>query len=172
MTAFPAGRPFRSPFRSSVPVFLRSEKGLFLAGMDLLSVAKNRCSQYPAPAKAGTAFPHRASNTDGWVTLALRHMFLGSCRRSGVVGSMVASLSPPAQELCIASSQGSKEGNHGNHGDGAGGSSCLASEQPLRGLPHLQVSWGLLLPPATLPQGIHSPLRFLTEKMTRLRAQF
>ena len=33
VTASPAGRPLRSLFRSSVPVFLRSEKGLYLAGM-------------------------------------------------------------------------------------------------------------------------------------------
>lgn len=128
MTASPAGRPLRSPFRSSVPVFLRSEKGLYLAGMICCLLPRTDAARTLHLPRLALLFP--TGNTDGRVTLALRHMLLSSCRRSGVVGSMAACLSPPAQELCIAGPQGSKEGNHGNHGDGAGGSSRLASEQP------------------------------------------
>lgn len=128
--SFPSCPAPEIPVQIFSSCFLKIREGSLLGRDDLLSAAKNRCSQDPAPAKAGAAVPHRASNTDGRVTLALRHMLLSSCRRSGVVGSMAACLSPPAQELCIAGPQGSKEGNRGNHGDGAGGSSCLASEQP------------------------------------------
>lgn len=127
--SFPSWPAPEIPIQIFSSCFLKIREGSLLGRNDLLSAAKNRCSQDPAPAKAGAAVPHRASNTDGRVTLALRHMLLSSCRRSGVVGSMAACLSP-AQELCIAGPQGSKEGNHGNHGDGAGGSSRLASEQP------------------------------------------
>lgn len=54
--ACPVAEAPRPQCRSPVPVFLRPPEGQRSAGMALLSAAESRCSQCPAPAKAGAAF--------------------------------------------------------------------------------------------------------------------
>lgn len=156
MTASPAGWPLRSPFRSSVPVFLRSEKGLYLAGMICCLLPRTDAASTLHLPRLALLSPQGLKHR--WAgDLGIEAMLLGSCRRSGVVGSVAACLAPPAQELCIAGPQGSKEGNHGNHGDGAGGSSPWPlSSHPPRTATHASL-WGPPPAPSIIIPGYSFP---------------
>lgn len=126
--AHPAGRTLRRQFRSPAPVFLRPEEGLPLVGVHPLSAAKTRGSWYPHLPRLALLFSHTASSTDGPVTLALKHVPLGSSGRGGVCEEPVGLLCSPVRELCIAGVHSCADGNHGNHGARAGSSSPAASE--------------------------------------------
>lgn len=127
-SGFPSQPDPEFPVQTSSSCFPKTREGSLLCRDGSAVRCQEQIQLVPCTCQAGTAFPHVASNTDGPVTLASKHVSLCSCRRSGVVGSTVACLCSPAKEQGIAGPQGSKEGNHGNHGDRAGGPSPSTSE--------------------------------------------
>lgn len=172
--AYQVARTLGSQFRSPVSGL---ESGLHSAGIDLLSAAKHRCSCYPAPAKAGTAFvphslQHRWASDLGVDARVSRQLWEGGWVRCGTWRLPRA----PLHRAVHHWSPRQQDGNHGNRGAGARDSSPSASEQRSS-----QGCWSLVLtlgglsgpppaPPAPLSQGFHFLLRFLLEKMTSLRA--
>lgn len=142
--AHQAGRTPGSQFRPPVSVSPGPASGLRSAGTDLLSAAKNRCSWYPAPAKAGAAsvphcLHHRWAGDLGLEARASRRLWEGA----GSGGAHGAGPGSPRQQ----------NGNHGNCGAGAGGSSPSAPEQhSSQGCCVLVLVLGGLLGPPPAPQ--------------------